>query len=67
MTREDPGLRPTMDEVVSRFESIRQSLKSGKLQSRVAGKYDDVITDILEGVPHLARRAANSLRRTGSK
>jgi serine/threonine protein kinase len=69
MTNDDPALRPNMDEIVRRFDEIRQTLKNGKLRSRVAGRYDDVITDLMEGVPHMARRAANSisLRRSKSK
>ncbi|KAJ7213429.1 kinase-like domain-containing protein [Mycena pura] len=38
MVRDDPTKRPTIDEVVDRFEVIRKNLTSGKLRSRVVGK-----------------------------
>lgn len=36
MVKEDPGKRPNMDEVVSRYSEIRSKLSTWKLRSRVA-------------------------------
>lgn len=63
MTEEAPARRPTMDDVVRRFNAIRRNLKDSKLNSRVVGKYDDVVTDLVEGVPHIAKRAAQTIVR----
>jgi len=38
MIKEDPGERPNMDEVVSRFSEIRSKLSTWKLRSRIAHK-----------------------------
>jgi hypothetical protein len=58
MTEDTPARRPTMDEVVRRFDAITKTLKDSKLNSRVVGRYDNVVTDLVEGVPHMAKKLA---------
>lgn len=36
MVQEDPGKRPSMDEVVSRFSEVKSKLSTWKLRSRIA-------------------------------
>jgi len=38
MVQEDPGKRPSMDEVVARFSEIKSKLSTWKLRSRIARK-----------------------------
>lgn len=38
MVQEDPGKRPNMNEVVSRFSEIKKKLSTWKLRSRIAPK-----------------------------
>ncbi|KAL6303556.1 hypothetical protein BKA93DRAFT_336395 [Sparassis latifolia] len=42
MVQDDPGKRPTIDEVVMRFEVIRRKLRYWKLRSRLA-KQDETV------------------------
>jgi serine/threonine protein kinase len=57
MVQDEPSKRPTIDEVVTRFEEIRKGLSSWKLRSRVSKEKDNVIaTALTRVVPHWARR-----------
>ena len=40
MVQEDPGKRPNMDEVVSRYSEIRSKLGAWKLRSRIARRHE---------------------------
>ncbi|KAI9444377.1 hypothetical protein BJY52DRAFT_1216726 [Lactarius psammicola] len=40
MVQEDPGKRPDLDEVVSRFSEIKSKLSTWKLRSRIARKHE---------------------------
>ncbi|KAJ6502021.1 kinase-like domain-containing protein [Mycena sanguinolenta] len=61
MTLHDPSKRPTMDEVVQRFDEILRGLSSWKLRSRVA-KHADTI-GFYYGIPHWFRRISFIVRR----
>jgi hypothetical protein len=52
MVQEDPAKRPTMDQVVARFDEIFRSLSQWKLRSRVVGKTDSNIAGIYRAVVH---------------
>jgi hypothetical protein len=52
MVQDDPNQRPTIDEVVARFEKIRQGLSSWKLRSRVVKRRDSLIPDIYRSIRH---------------
>lgn len=55
MMTQDPNSRPTMDEVVARFETICKSLSSWRLRSRVVPR-DETIEIPFRAVPHWLRR-----------
>ena len=55
MIQDDPTKRPTMEEVVARFEIIRKNLSSWKLRSRVVKKMDFPFTPY-RTVAHWTRR-----------
>jgi hypothetical protein len=56
MVQDDPTKRPTMDEVVARFEVIRKNLSSWKLRSRVVDRTDSFTGGVARGVKHWKRR-----------
>ncbi|KAJ8509192.1 hypothetical protein ONZ45_g8610 [Pleurotus djamor] len=56
MTNPDPSKRPTMDEVVARFEKIRKGLSSWKLRSRVVKANEIYVVGLVRSIGHLARR-----------
>ncbi|EGO22424.1 hypothetical protein SERLADRAFT_473222 [Serpula lacrymans var. lacrymans S7.9] len=63
MVQDDPAKRPTMDEVVARFDQIFEQLSSWKLRSRVVDKTDGNITGLFRGVTHWTRRIGYIIRR----
>ncbi|EGO29274.1 hypothetical protein SERLADRAFT_456815 [Serpula lacrymans var. lacrymans S7.9] len=63
MIQDDPAKRPTMDEVVPRFDQILKQISSWKLRSRVIGKEDGHITGLYLGVTHWTRRIGYIIRR----
>ncbi|KAN0074708.1 Protein kinase-like domain containing protein [Tylopilus felleus] len=56
MTRRDPSKRPTMDEVVARFDEIRRGLSRWKLRSRVIDHEEDMIERLIYTTSHWRRR-----------
>lgn len=56
MIQSDPFKRPTMDEVVARFDKIRRSLSRWKLRSRVVDHDEDAIEKIIHTTSHWRRR-----------
>lgn len=60
MMHSDPAQRPTMDEVFSRFQVLRQGFSNWKLRSRVAHEDDSSLFDFLA---HWARRIQYIVRR----
>ena len=63
MVQDDPSKRPTMDEVVARFEGIRRALSRSKLRSRVVSKYESRFDALFHGVVHWTRRIGFVIRR----
>ena len=63
MVQDDPRKRPTMDEVVARFETIRKSLSSWKLRSRVVPRKEMWFQAIPHRVKHWVRRIGFILKR----
>jgi hypothetical protein len=55
MVQDDPGKRPTMDEVVSRFVEIRQNLSDRKLRSRITGREESVFFSACQNLVHWVR------------
>lgn len=55
MVQEDPGKRPNMDEVVSRFSEIKKKLSTWKLRSRIAPKNEIWLFAAWRSVGHWCR------------
>lgn len=55
MVQEDPGKRPNMDEVVSRFAEIKSKLRTWKLRSRIARKHENWPLVVWRSVRHWYR------------
>ena len=66
MVQNDPNQRPTIDEVVARFEKIQQGLSSWKLRSRVVKRWDSTIPSIYRSITHWYRRVTFIATRTPS-
>ncbi|KAJ6625329.1 hypothetical protein B0H10DRAFT_639019 [Mycena sp. CBHHK59/15] len=63
MVNADPTKRPTIDEVMARFEEIKNDLSSWKLRSRVRGKHELYIFHIYRITGHWYRRIGYILKR----
>ncbi|KIK92411.1 hypothetical protein PAXRUDRAFT_829989, partial [Paxillus rubicundulus Ve08.2h10] len=56
MVQKDPSKRPTMDEVVKRFDAIRADLTRWKLRSRVIDKRENIFEGVVRGTSYWVRR-----------
>ncbi|TFK37971.1 kinase-like domain-containing protein, partial [Crucibulum laeve] len=56
MTREDPKDRPTMEQVVKRFEEIRGQLSGWKLRSRLVDADESPISGVFRSVVHWTKQ-----------
>ncbi|KAL0952417.1 hypothetical protein HGRIS_006691 [Hohenbuehelia grisea] len=63
MVQDDPSKRPTMDEVVKRFDGIRASLSSWTLRSRVARQNDSPLVIPFLLLTHWRRRLTYIVKR----
>jgi len=63
MTQTDPSKRPTMDEVVERFETISQGLGKWKLRSRVVDSDKSILERIFGVAWHWVRQLEFVVRR----
>ena len=63
MTQDDPSKRPKIDEVVTRFETIRENLTPLKLRSRVVDKQESMLGDVVRTLLHWARQVGYVARR----
>ena len=52
MVQEDPGKRPNMDEVVSRFSEIKKTLGTWKLRSRITRRDEIWLVAAWRSVSH---------------
>ncbi|KAL0947779.1 hypothetical protein HGRIS_013855 [Hohenbuehelia grisea] len=64
MTHTDPKLRPTMEEVVARFETIMQGLSSRTLRSPVVDTEEDPVLGFFRAIGHWWRRIQYVVTRT---
>jgi len=62
MTQEDPKKRPTVDEALARFDSIREGLSTGKLRSRVTPRNDSPFQGVFRSLAYWTRRISYTLR-----
>ena len=63
MVQTDPGKRPNMDEVVSRFSEIKAKLSTWKLRSRIARKDEVWPVAVWKSVSHWYRTVGYVLGR----
>lgn len=56
MVQKDPSKRPTMSEVVQRFDAIRAGLSRWKLRSRVVDKGENAYHSVTRGTSHWMRQ-----------
>lgn len=63
MVKDDPNERPTMDEVVQRFETIRHGLSRWTLRSRVIKSRDSSLAGISRTISHWKRRIVYIMKR----
>lgn len=63
MVQTDPSKRPTMDEVIERFETTRLSLGQWKLRSRVVDTDESKLARIFRTGLHWVRQVQFVIRR----
>jgi len=63
MVQDDPQKRPSMDEVVSRFDQIRNGLSSWKLRSRIVNRDEPRFLGFFRSVVHWTRGIGRIVRR----
>jgi hypothetical protein len=63
MTDENPAQRPTIEEVVEMFDSIRCSLSTVKLRSTITSKSDPTIFTMFRHARQLTRTFLYVIRR----
>lgn len=56
MVQKEPSERPTMAEVVQRFDTIRAGLSTRKLRSRVVDRGESAYHNITRGTSHWMRQ-----------
>ena len=55
MTDENPANRPTIEEVIEKFDEIRRSLSTVKLRSTIIAKKDPIIFTLFRHARQLTR------------
>jgi len=63
MIQSDPSKRPTIDEIVARFDALRRSLSSWKLRSRAVEKDEYTLLRLSLSLRHLRQRIGYVLKR----
>lgn len=66
MVQDDPSKRPTMEQAVERFDSLRQNLSTWKLRSRVTDKDEDPFERLYRGAAHWRRRIGFIVKRVSA-
>jgi hypothetical protein len=56
MVHEDPKQRPTMEEVVARFENIIEHLSRWKLRSRLGSKEEGRLRRVTRSIVHWTKQ-----------
>jgi hypothetical protein len=66
MTAVVPSARPTIDQVVQRFDELRASLNAKQLRARVVGIYDDLAVRSLPSMPRWTSHVESIVRGVSS-
>jgi hypothetical protein len=66
MVQDDPNARPTMEQVVERFDSIRRNLSTWKLRSRVTDRDEGPFEHLYRGAAHWKRRVGFIVKRVSA-
>ena len=62
MVQDEPEKRPTIDEVISRFDEIRASLQARKLRSRLVANNENRVERVVKSMKHaLVRKVSHSV------
>lgn len=62
MVQDEPGKRPTVDAVVSRFDEIRVSLQARKLHSRLVANDENRVERVVKSMKYaLVRKVSHPL------
>jgi len=64
MTDENPAKRPTIEEVIEKFDGIRSSSSTAKLHSPITSKRDPTIFNIFWHAKQLTRTLLYVIQRT---
>ncbi|KAG1767444.1 hypothetical protein EDD22DRAFT_875894 [Suillus occidentalis] len=66
MVQNDPSKRPTMEQAVERFDTIRQNLSTWKLRSRVTARDEGPLEHMYHGAAHWRRRIGFIVKRVSA-
>ncbi|KAG1753331.1 kinase-like domain-containing protein [Suillus lakei] len=66
MVQDDPSKRPTMEQAVERFDSIRENLSTWKLRSRVTARDEGPFEHAYHGAAHWRRRIGFIVKRVSA-
>jgi hypothetical protein len=66
MVQDDPNARPTMEQAVERFDSIRRNLSTWKLRSRVTDRDEGPFEHLHRGATHWKRRIGFIVKRVSA-
>ncbi|KIK41252.1 hypothetical protein CY34DRAFT_806284 [Suillus luteus UH-Slu-Lm8-n1] len=66
MVQNDPSKRPTMEQAVEQFDTIRQSLSTWKLRSRVTARDEGPLEHMYHGAAHWRRRIGFIVKRVSA-
>lgn len=61
MVQDDPGKRPTMDEVIASFNEILSKLTECRLRERLIERRDGGFVNFIKGVHHMSSHTLPSL------
>ena len=64
MVQDDPDKRPTMDEVIQRFDTLVESLSQWKLRARAAPRGVNIFKETAQIVSHWGRKIIFLIKRT---
>jgi hypothetical protein len=63
MVQNDPTQRPTIDQVVVRFETIQKKLSTIRLRSRISPRGESIVMSFFRTLPHISRSIKYTLQR----